>query len=1426
MKLPQTERQPVQLSIDEIERLLRQPHPLDERDIFAADTNDIIRQLGRLSLRRDDINDLFALGDLCASSAKTPDKQLVISYVSKALIAYRRAADDAEMEDDEETAKQAIKALLKWVIDSARWNPTRRNIAVALWALAENSEHLENDNNITQYASTPTDPVVGTLLSLYQRPVQHADQDEHYTRANHEDGTVAADGSAFPLDLSHGDSHTDLINLLFSDDADLADSGVFDPPNPFSFRLPPPPPRKPIRRLMPFKRPPPVDPNLLETQQMPMSMNRPALDENDLDVDLPNDANLADSQMPLAEETRAEETFAKPVAADELNLNLNQRAGAGYAQRRRRMLFKRENIEFNQGDTLDDRYEVVDVRRGGMGVVYLCYDKEQKEPVAIKSFQGRFLENDKAIARFMQEAVTWIRLEKHRHIVQARLVQNIAARPHIILEHISAPEGLEADLRSWIDLKKLTTHQAIEFGVHIALGMQHATRRVPGLVHRDLKPANILVTHDGIAKVTDFGLVRSLEAGDLALLEMEYDSSILPDAQLTRVGAIVGTAPYMSPEQCLAQPVDQRSDIYAFGCLLHEMLTYKHIFPFRKVEAWLNAHINNPPEIAESAITHPEIYKLIVACLEKSPANRPQSWGEIVSVLSSVYEETTGKPANWEITGQALEARELMDKGYSLTELGRLEEALEAYNRAIHLQDDYAWAWARKGRTLRLLNRFDEAMACYDEAIRIQPRYAWAWKGRGIVLERMNKQEEALYCYQTATEIDPDDVWNWYNQADVLQNMGRYDEAITLLLRALDLDNTHPNSWAKLGQIYRLKQDFPNAVNAYEKAIAIDSTYGWALNGYGLALKALGQSKEALLAFKRAARYQPEEVWHWYNLTEMLVDLHQYEEAVHPAQEAVRINADHAFSWAKFGQVLRYVRRYDDALKAYDRAIALQPDYAWAINGKGIVLEQQDRYEEALACYQQAATMSIGDVWHWYNQGNVLALLGRYDEALPLLTEAVKINPNHARSWARLGNVLRQLGKHDEAITAYTRATSIDPTYAWAWNELGMTYESLEKPDLALEAYQRAADCEPNDAYYTFQQVDLLLKQDHDIDRALELVDRSLKLDARNSRTWAKHGQVLRRLNRPADALRSYNRAIDLDQLNAWAWSGRGLALSSLGEHEEALKSYQTAAQIAPNDVWYVYNQGEELITLNRLDEALETLESAINISADHAESWAKMGLILRKLNRELEALNAYDQALSIHPAYAWAWHGRGLTLEALDRREEALASYERAIQEDPSVIWYYLPQLDLLLTMGQKSEALQAIEHAIKAIPNNQTAWARRGQVLRRLGEHQLAIESYQHAIDIEATYAWAWNGMGLAHMGLKQFEDALACYQKAVSFNADDGWFWHNQGEALLALGRCEEALDIFKRALKIDPDQSALHAKITQAQNCIDADGILSE
>lgn len=1333
---PLTERQPLPEN-DTLRQALRRQHPQDTVDYFANDPNADIRRLGRIALRREDVNDQFALGDLCARRALTDDRRLLVFYVAKAIIAYRRAIQFATNDVDRALAHRAVDEFLGWVLKMARNFPTRRNLAVALWAIAE-AESSALLALVEREASWDDEAIIGELLDAFRTTTAPQRPD-----GGSEDRTHYDDQHAQPL-LSQSAVTVGEMPLV----SDILSYEVE---------------RDPLREM---------------ADQLDATQDERPVDHLALLVDL--------SQVSESE-------------------------AAGYDPR----IETEDANEFKVGDRIEGRYEVADLRRGGMGIVYLCYDHDTREPIAIKSFQGRFLENERAVARFFQEAVTWIHLDKHRHIVQARLVQNIAGRPHIILEHISGPEGLGPDLKSWIEHKRLDLRQSLEFALQIALGMQHATRKVPGLVHRDLKPANILVTHDGIAKVTDFGLVRSVEVEDGPDSSAEPEHASVANSasdRLTRVGAVVGTAAYMSPEQCRSHDVDMRSDIYAFGCLLYEMLVGRPIFKVRKFDAWLHAHLNEQPAFEpDAAAGIPEALRaLVLDCVEKAPQDRPANWGILVDRLTALYTDIIGQPPVVEVTGPALEARELMDKGYSLTELGRYEEAIEAYNQATTLQPRYAWAWARKGRTLRLLNKHDDALFAYEQALALDPRYAWAWRGKGMILERLDRWDEALECYRKAAQINPRDAWHWCNQAEVLQHLGRDEEAIPLLYKALEIDPSHATSWARLGQVYRQLKHYEESVAAYEQAVRLDSNYGWAHNGYGLALKMVGRTRDALLAFKKAARYQPDDVWHWYNITEALIELRQYEDAIEPAFEATRVDPRHAYSWAKLGQVLRYVHRYEEAIDAYDRAIALEPGYAWAMNGKGIVLEQLGRYEEALACYEGTADSDEASVWQYYNQGNVLVLLGRYEDALPLLRRAIEMKPGHTRSWARLGNALRQLGRYDEAIEAYEQATASDPTFAWAWNELGIVLELVGKPQVALEAYRNATVSAPEDPQYLYQQADLLIQLGR-IKEAVPLLDAALALDNGNPNTWAKHGQALRRLDRLEESLRSFNRAVELDPAYAWAWNGRGLTLNMLHMMPDAIDSFRRATELASSDVWYWYNLGDALASDGQWPEALAALDRAIEINPEHAESLAKIGQTLRRLGRDEAALVAYDRALRINPAYGWAWNGRAQTLASLGRREEAIASFERAVSEDAGVIWYYTGWIDQLLEMQRRPEALAAADKAVRQLPFNPVGWAHRGKVLRRMGDHEEAADSYRKATELDERYSWAWNGLGLAQLALKQPLEAAESFQTALRINDQDAWVWHNYGDALAALRDLKGAQQAYERALAIAPDHALAQQKL---------------
>lgn len=1378
---PTTNRRPIDLPDQKRREILRKRRKADQTDPFVTDPHPDVSALGRLALRMDDsdsddgeqIDYWFALGDLSASLVLGDDARLRIFYAGKALIAYQRAYENATNDIDRTMAKRAIDNFAAWVVRIADHNPTQRNIAVALWVTAHDDEFDQQTTPNYDYHS------VNSLLNVYRHNMNGTGSD--IVRSSFRD----SDGQ--------GDNEADTVLDVNFDPTDLtrADHALD-----------------------------------IEEALSDASVTRIAGQDDDLVM-----SSFEHDMTALANETHANQTYdgeSVDIPLSEFTA-LEQPAEADDVvdmPRAQRVTRPERDIksEFTIGDRILDRYEVADVRLGGMGVVYLCYDHDKREPVALKSFQKRFLDNERAVARFEKEAFTWIQLDKHPHIVQARLVQKIDNQPYILLEHVSGMEGMGADLRSWIDHSTLNAEQVMLFGIHIALGMHHATLKVPGLVHRDLKPANILVNHEGIAKVTDFGLVRSLdvdssirEDGNTPIADLYEETE-----RLTRYNALVGTPPYMSPEQCESNDVDFRSDVYAFGCLLYEMLTGHYVFNVRGSKNWRLAHLSRIPEFDESVAdqTPDALIDLVMRCLKKDPNSRPQSWEDITNELSYMYETIVGDVPTM-VEGQTMEARELMLKGYSLTELGRLQEALMAYDEALALDPTYAAAWARKARTLRLLNRDTESMACYERALNIDNQYARAWNGKGIVYLRMGQPDEALQAFEKATELKHDDIWHWYNQGDSLQKLGRYDEAIEKLDHGRKLNPKHPNTWAKLGQIYRAQGNYTASVKAYEEAIRLKPEYAWAHNGLGLALKGLGRASDAIMSFKRAIRHDPDVHWSWYNLAETLVSIGRYHEALQPAQEATRLDDRHAPSWGKLGQVYRYLKRYDDALAAYNRAIDLDPRFDWAINGKGIVLEQLQQYQAALECYQLASDIDPTPEWYWYNQANIYALLGDYEAAQSKLEKALQVNPEHERSWALMASVLRQLKQLEAALETIGRALDLAPDYAWAWNERGIILEMLNRHDDALHAFRRAHRHAPEQTSYLYKQADVLVAMGQYVE-ALDILTQALRLNNRSAYIWAKQGQVLRKLYRLDEALDAYTHAIELDPTYSWAWSGRGLTLSAMQRHNEALDSFKKAIDNNPSDVWYWYNYAEEWLILRQYDEALSALDEAIKLNERHPESWSKIGQVLRSLRRYDEALQAYDKAVRYNPRFAWAWNGRGLTLQEIGRNEEAIASYERAIETAPHVAWYYINEMTLLLDLGRRDEALTTIERAVTTLPDNQTVWARKGQALRRLYRFEQANDAYDRALAIDNTYAWAWNGKGLCMGALNRWTEALSCYEQAVIYDKSDVWFWHNLGEALDKNGRLSDAKEAFEQALIIAPDHEPTREKYLNLQDRLKKQG----
>lgn len=233
-----------------------------------------------------------------------------------------------------------------------------------------------------------------------------------------------------------------------------------------------------------------------------------------------------------------------------------------------------DELRFNIGDKIVGRYEVKQILRGGMGVVYLCHDYQNRIAFALKTFSDKYLANPAAKQRFIKEATTWINLGHHINIVEAERIEKIGGKPFIVLECVLDSKGTSSSLSDKLSKGSINEHTGLNIALQICLGMDYVSKKNPGLVHRDIKPSNILISHNDIAKITDFGIVEfSYVNKEQSANNARYEArGFSNQQQITQTGEIVGTPSYMSPEQYEGRPLDIRSDIYSFGCVLYEML--------------------------------------------------------------------------------------------------------------------------------------------------------------------------------------------------------------------------------------------------------------------------------------------------------------------------------------------------------------------------------------------------------------------------------------------------------------------------------------------------------------------------------------------------------------------------------------------------------------------------------------------------------------------------------------------------------------------------------------------------------------------------------------------------------------------------------------------------------------------------------------
>jgi hypothetical protein len=283
-------------------------------------------------------------------------------------------------------------------------------------------------------------------------------------------------------------------------------------------------------------------------------------------------------------------------------------------------------------------YEVVGpLGSGGMGEVYRARDTKLGREVALKIISEEFTEDPERMARFEREAKMLAALN-HPNIAAIYGVEESTGAPALVMELVGG-----ATLAERLRKGRMPLEEVLPVARQIAEGLEAAHEK--GIIHRDLKPANIKITHDGTVKVLDFGLAKP-ELSETSGMDLDNSPTIRQMA--TRAGQVLGTAAYMSPEQARGKPLDKRTDIWSFGCVLFEMVTGKRAYEGETVTDVLACVIRGEPDWnLLGPETQPGLRKLLRRCLEKDQKNRLRDIGDARIALDEVARaEASGETAS------------------------------------------------------------------------------------------------------------------------------------------------------------------------------------------------------------------------------------------------------------------------------------------------------------------------------------------------------------------------------------------------------------------------------------------------------------------------------------------------------------------------------------------------------------------------------------------------------------------------------------------------------------------------------------------------------------------------------------------------------------------------------------------------------------
>jgi eukaryotic-like serine/threonine-protein kinase len=708
---------------------------------------------------------------------------------------------------------------------------------------------------------------------------------------------------------------------------------------------------------------------------------------------------------------------------------------------------------------------------GGMARVFVAFDDTLQRRVAVKVLPEH-MAAAVSVDRFRREILLSASLQ-HPHIVGVLSAGIADGLPYFVMPYVDG-ESLGTRL---LTRGRLTVPQAVSIMKDVARALAYAHER--GVVHRDIKPHNILLA-GGAATVTDFGVAKALSSAQR--------SGSGRSTTLTDAGTSLGTPLYMAPEQAAADPeIDHRADIYAFGVTAYEMLVGDPPFAGLGPRALMTARMTeDPPHVCSVRPDVPKVLAdLVMRCLERDPADRPQTAYEVLvalddpAMVSGAFgAPTTGagsrwrRARDWRVIAAALIAVGAAGAGLFVVSRRDVEEhpapaglaavpAAAAASRVVVLPlvsigGDSANAYLADGIT----NELASALSRVSGVQVVSPSRAAALLasgrspsdvGRELGVTRQLEgtvQREGKRLRVTARLVDVRDgtmTWSDTYERDVTDLLSVQDELTRVITGAVreaigartQPADTAPSALASVSSeaydLYlrgrfqlnkRTAGSLRQAISYFQQAIVKDRDLAPAYSGLAAA-----QGLLPLYANVDAAR--------------SLAD------GLRNADRAIALDSNLAEAWAARGVLHERSWRWAESERDFRRAIAIDPVNAPAHQWLGELLLVRGRAPEAVAALQRASQLDAGSPVVVGSLAVALALAGRSTEALAAAERAVSYDSTQLGTRITLGQVRLYARRPSDAIAPLEAAAQIDPSSTTALGFLGYAFGLAGDADAA-----------------------------------------------------------------------------------------------------------------------------------------------------------------------------------------------------------------------------------------------------------------------------------------------------------------------------------------------------------------------------------------